>query len=226
MAQNGWFHFVDDLAIDGSGASPFVVGRAWMIEFVELTSGSMSFISDGREVAPNERKFGIYYAPFSIINLSINDPRGRVEGFGSVEIASDLPDTPTLFDTSNVDVDDLDALLDLARSGVPIPQNSRPSLISIRAKRTIEGRYSDDLAIADVAAAVGVSHEHLTRQFRKDFALAPLEYLHKLRMAAASLKLSEGSDIINVSADVGYNDLGRFYKQFRKTFSTTPGNCK
>ena len=197
-----------------------------MIEFVELSSGSMTFVSDDREIVPEAARFAIFYAPFSIINLSIDHPMGKVEGFGSIDIHSDLPETPMLFDPSMADADDLDGLLRSARTGTPIPQNSRPSLTSLRAKRIIDDKYAGDLTIAEIAANVGVSHEHLTRQFRKDFALAPLEYLHRLRMAEANFRLSDGSEIIDVSADVGYNDLGRFYKQFRKTFSTTPGSCK
>jgi AraC-like DNA-binding protein len=224
--QNGWFHFVDDLAIEGTGASPFVIGRAWMIEFVELTDGSMAFVSDDREIVPKAARFAIFYAPFSIVNLSIDNPRGKVEGLGSIDVPPDLPDTPMLFDSSNTDPDELESLIRSARAGIPIPQNSKSSLTSLRTKRIIDQKYTDDFAIAEVAANVGVSHEHLTRQFRKDFAMAPLEYLHKLRMADANFKLSDGSEIIDVSADVGYNDLGRFYKQFRKAFSTTPGSCK
>jgi AraC-like DNA-binding protein len=50
--------------------------------------------------------------------------------------------------------------------------------------------------------------------------------LHQLRLADAPLKLANGEDIINVSQDVGYNDLSRFYKQFQKNTKTSPGVCQ
>jgi AraC-like DNA-binding protein len=224
--KDGWFHFVDELKIDGRGSSPFVIGRAWMIEFVNLSSGSLAFIADGQEFVPTAREFGIYYAPFSIVNVSIDRPRGRVEGFGSIDVSADLPGEPALFEQDGIDLTDLGALMTAAKSGTPIPQNSRPSLVSLRGKRIIDDAFAEDLAIAQVAAKVGVSHEHLTRQFRKDFELSPIEYLHRLRMAEATAKLSRGDEIIDVSSEVGYNDLSRFYKQFRRAFSATPGSCK
>jgi AraC-like DNA-binding protein len=38
--------------------------------------------------------------------------------------------------------------------------------------------------------------------------------------------LARGEEIISVSQEVGYNDLSRFYKQFRKTTKTSPGACQ
>jgi YesN/AraC family two-component response regulator len=35
-----------------------------------------------------------------------------------------------------------------------------------------------------------------------------------------------GEAIIEVSGDVGYNDLSRFYKQFRKSTAASPGFCR
>jgi AraC-like DNA-binding protein len=54
----------------------------------------------------------------------------------------------------------------------------------------------------------------------------PSSYLRQLRVADAPLRLAQGEEIINVSHDMGYNDLSRFYKQFRQTTETSPGACK
>jgi AraC-like DNA-binding protein len=47
-----------------------------------------------------------------------------------------------------------------------------------------------------------------------------------LRVADATFRLSKGEPIIEISQDVGYNDLSRFYKQFRKSTNTSPGACR
>jgi AraC-like DNA-binding protein len=104
--------------------------------------------------------------------------------------------------------------------------NTRPSLLAKRAKKIIDGCWSDAPSIASIARSLGVTHEHLTRQFKKDFGLAPNTYLHKIRLNQAIWKLTQGERIADVSFDVGYNDLGRFYKQFRKFMKTSPGSCK
>ena len=100
------------------------------------------------------------------------------------------------------------------------------SALSLKAKRLIDENHLADPSIARIAERLGVSHPHLSRQFKKDFGMSPSNYLRKLRVADAPLRLVRGEQIINVSGDVGYNDLSRFYKQFRKTTNTSPGVCK
>ena len=90
------------------------------------------------------------------------------------------------------------------------------SLLSVKAKRLIDENYLAYPSIARIAERLGVSHAHLSRQFKRDFGMSPSEYLRRLRVADAPLRLARGEEIINVSLEVGYNDLSRFYKQFRK----------
>jgi len=56
--------------------------------------------------------------------------------------------------------------------------------------------------------------------------MSPRDYLHQLRLADAPLQLAMGKAIADVSQDVGYGDLSRFYKQFRKSTRTSPGLCR
>jgi AraC-like DNA-binding protein len=56
--------------------------------------------------------------------------------------------------------------------------------------------------------------------------MTPSAYLRQLRVADATFRLSKGEPIIEVSGDVGYNDLSRFYKQFRRQTTKTPGFCQ
>ena len=107
-----------------------------------------------------------------------------------------------------------------------MPLNPSPSSLALETKRLVDEQYLNNPAIAGIATKVGVSHEHLSRTFKKEFGLSPRNYLHKLRVADAALFLASGEEIINVSQHVGYNDLSRFYTQFRKTTYTSPGVCK
>ncbi|MEO7672477.1 MAG: helix-turn-helix domain-containing protein [Pyrinomonadaceae bacterium] len=71
-----------------------------------------------------------------------------------------------------------------------------------------------------------VTHEHLSRQLKHDYAMSQSNYLHRLRNAEATHRLLKGEEIIDVSADVGYNDLSRIYKQFRKSTKSSSGACR
>ncbi len=107
-----------------------------------------------------------------------------------------------------------------------IEMNPKPSLLSMKAKRLIDENYLVNTSIGRIAVRLRVTHEHLSRQFKRDFGMSPITYLHQLRLADAPLKLAKGEEIINVSQNVGYNDLSRFYRQFRKTTKTSPGVCQ
>ena len=132
----------------------------------------------------------------------------------------------TEFDAAITSTADAVKILNAARDKRFIELNSRPSLLSIKTKRMIDENYHVYPSIARVAARLNVSHEHLSRQFKRDYEMSPSSYLHRLRMAEATYKLMKGEEIIEVSADVGYNDLSRFYKQFRKSTKTSPGHCR
>ncbi|MCA1638096.1 MAG: AraC family transcriptional regulator, partial [Acidobacteria bacterium] len=69
-------------------------------------------------------------------------------------------------------------------------------------------------------------HPHLTRQFNSDFGISPSAYCHQMRITDATFRLAKGEEIIDISQDVGYNDLSNFYKQFRKARAQTPGYCR
>ena len=56
--------------------------------------------------------------------------------------------------------------------------------------------------------------------------MSPSAYLHHLRVAEATFRLAVGEPIIEISMDVGYNDLSRFYKQFHKVTKTSPAVCR
>ena len=108
----------------------------------------------------------------------------------------------------------------------PVEINPKASLLSVKAKRLIDENYLYYPSIAHVAARLKVTHAHLTRQFKRDFAMTPNDYFRRLRLADVPLKLARGEKLARVSGDVGYNDLSRFYKQFRQTTQTSPGECR
>jgi AraC-like DNA-binding protein len=230
MLSDGACVFRNELDIEGEGTAPFAVGSAWLVEIIEMRSGEFYFVSGDRNVRPVGKRWGAYYSRFSIVETVANNIRADVFGIGSFEAASGLPTSSFLFETdfrgpfrSAAEAADIVAA---GREKQVIDINPNPSLISLKAKRLIDENYRVFPSIARIADRIGVTHEHLTRRFKRDYKMAPNAYLHRVRTAEASYKLQRGEEIIEVSADVGYNDLSRFYKQFRKGMKTSPGSCR
>lgn len=231
LLQDGSFSFSDQIEIAGRGRSFFVFGAAWLMEILELSEGEFFFESDGREVRPFGRRFGIYYPPFTIVKSCVNDIKGTVWGVGaSGKPPAGLPGGPVIFKTSfEGPFTGSGQAADVCReaSGVrSVEFNSKASLLSVKAKKLIDENYRIYPSIGRIAARIEVSHEHLSRQFKRDYGMSPSAYLHRLRVADATDRLSRDEGIIDISMDVGYNDLSRFYKQFRKSMGTSPGDCR
>ena len=68
-----------------------------------------------------------------------------------------------------------------------------------RAMELIEADYAIDLSIADIARQVGVSADHLTRQFNRTLGITPSEYLRRFRFARAIELLRQQTAVGDVS---------------------------
>ena len=231
LSESGAFLIEDVLEIRGSGAMTFVMCDAWLIELFELEAGEFSFMRGGECIRPKTKRFGIFYPPFSIMRVCFKDIRGRWTGMAAT---ATLPEkfmaVPIVFETDFTEspqrVVQVKEILESSYNRQSIEMNPTPSLLSLKAKRLIDENYLIRPSISALAARLNVTHAHLTRQFNRDFGLSPSAYCHQLRIADATSRLAKGEEIINVSQEVGYNDLSRFYKQFRKATTKTPGYCQ
>ena len=227
---DGGYRFEDRLAIVGSVSARIVTCTAWLLELYQLETGELVFERGDAEVRPASSCFGALFPPFSIARMRLDRAYGRVVGLAAIEpLSAALAGTPTLFETNETDISAVAAVARIVQSGAhaqSIDANPAASALSQRARKSIAAGYLSGSSIASVAARLRVTAAHLSRQFKRDYQMTPREYLHLLRMADAPLKLARGEPIAAVSGDVGYNDLTRFYKQFRKATRTSPGVCQ
>lgn len=226
---DGAYLFEDELP-GGIIDATVITCSAWLLELYELNSGDVGFDVGTEKVRPTIKSFGVFYPPFSLTRPCFKNPQGHVLGVAAnTDLPAELLSPPIVFETAFCPPGSAIEAISLVRSGIhrqsidPCPS---ASLLSLKAKRLIDENHLAYPSIARVAERVGVSHAHLSRQFKRDFGMSPSEYLRRLRVADAPLRLARGEDIVNVSLDVGYNDLSRFYKQFRQTTNTSPGTCK
>ncbi len=231
LSANGAFLIEDVLEIKGSGAMTFVMCDAWLVEIFELDAGDYFFMRGTECVRPPSKRFGIFYPPFSIMQVCFKDVRGRWSGMAATaRLPEKLMALPLMFETdfngAPQSVEQVERILSSSRNRQSIELNPKPSLLSLRAKKLIDENYLIHPSISALAARLGVTHAHLSRQFKGDFGLSPSAYCNQVRIAAATFRLARGEEIINISQDVGYNDLSRFYKQFRKNTTKTPGYCQ
>jgi AraC-like DNA-binding protein len=225
---DGTYLFRDQLKIRGVVTTAIVTCTAWLLEMYQLETGSLHFLRGKEEVRPNGNGFGVFYPPYALVRPCLVNAKGNLLGLaGTAPLPVGIDTCPFVFETNlPLEVRSVTEIFAAGRNRQAIDANPKASSLSLKAKKLIVESYSSNPLIARIAARLGVSNEHLSRQFRRDYGMSPREYLHQLRMADVPLELAKGGAIADISHDSGYGDLSRFYKQFRKTTGASPGLCR
>lgn len=87
----------------------------------------------------------------------------------------------------------------------------------------VELHYSEPMTVADMADRAGFSESHFMRFFKETFGVSFITYLNDYRLSmAARLLLSTEENILEISQQVGFENLSHFNRQFKKKYSKTP----
>jgi len=87
----------------------------------------------------------------------------------------------------------------------------------------IESHLADELSLADVANAAGVSRYHMTRAFGEATGYSIMRYVRGRRLSVAARLLAKGApDILAVALEAGYGSHEAFTRAFREQFGVTP----
>jgi AraC-like DNA-binding protein len=218
--ENGMLWIEGSLGDAPAVTGHMVIGAGWLLEVLQ---------------SEEARTFGLFWAPFSIVQTDTPALMGRLKGDFVGFSRPGKPPADWLTESMIFDLPprplprtykELIAVASEPRPYTPIETASGISRISAKAKARIVQTYRDGGSIAGIASALGVSQAHLTRQFKRDFGLTPLKYRNHLRVNEAVRRLSVGEKILDVGYAVGFNDTGRFYQDFRQVTGTSPGKCR
>lgn len=214
----------EQMEVDGVLSGAFATGPGWIFELHTVAAGSVSFLQDGVSVPIVQPRFGLLYAPYSITELRFENVKTSWVGVAGQSAAGG--------ESLVIDVDaearpatpaELLAMIGARCEARSVERCPRPSPAVRKAKAALDDSYRSTPSIASLAARIGVSHPHLTREFKRELGMTPMAYRHALRASEAAGRLSQGESIVDVAGSVGYEDLGRFYKSFRKALHAAPG---
>ena len=226
--SDGSYAFRDRLDGNGRVTTNIITGGAWLLEWFDVEAGTLSFLSGNEVVRPRGRECWVFYPPFTFCRPSFAALRGTVLGrAGTTSVPPTFNETPFLFESNaSIGEESIAAILATATHRQPIDVNPQASPLSRKARNLIAKLRADDPSISRMADRLGVSPAHLSRQFRRDYGMAPREYLHRVRIADVPFHLAKGESIADVAWNAGYRDLTRFYTQFRKATKTPPALCR
>lgn len=89
--------------------------------------------------------------------------------------------------------------------------------------RYIEGHYTEEVTLEDLAAIAGMNPKYFCRFFRQITQRTPVNYLNYYRIECAKEQLSTtDATITEVALNCGFNDVSYFIKTFKKYMGITP----
>jgi AraC-like DNA-binding protein len=94
-----------------------------------------------------------------------------------------------------------------------------------RAEAHIEANWSKPVTIEELVEVSGTSARSLFRTFKENRGCSPLEFARRLRLQHARRMLEHpqgGTTVSEVAFTCGFGDLGRFAKEFQRTFGERP----
>ncbi len=137
---------------------------------------------------------------------------GRMEDVGALLMAQDGEELQKRF---------VSAMVGTARAVVIKEQE--PDGIITKAQEYIRQNFRKDLALEDVAQAVGISPYYFSKLFKEEAGMNFTEYLTGLRIEKArQLLLKRELSIKQVCVDSGYSDPNYFSRVFKKWTGLTP----
>lgn len=87
----------------------------------------------------------------------------------------------------------------------------------------VENNYMDKITIEDIANEVNLSQSHFMKYFKNTMGSSFIDYLNEYRLTMASrLLISSESSILDIAAEVGFDNLSYFNRIFKKRFDQTP----
>jgi transcriptional regulator GlxA family with amidase domain len=86
----------------------------------------------------------------------------------------------------------------------------------------MRSRYSDPLALEDLAHPVGVSIYQLIGLFKRPVGLTPHSYLTQIRLGAACSLLKRGVGIAETATLCGFYDQSALCNHFRRCYALSP----
>lgn len=129
-----------------------------------------------------------------------------------------------------------EAVIALAEKVVSTLSGKAPSVAAPNARdhrridrvlRHIEAHAGEALDLDALAGIACMSKYHFLRCFRRITGVTPYDFLLRLRLRRAALKLSETPEpVSDIAYDSGFGDLSTFNHRFRGTFGESPSRFR
>lgn len=211
----------------------------WLASLVIRRAGFIGF-RDGRGLRelPGER-FLLYLPAGALVRMQLREAQVETFGISGTQRPLGFPDVAVAIPC---DLDSEQALDPQALQAVfaasalpdqpqPDPRHRIDADLGLpsrlrRLRAALYAQAATPAPISRVARDHGYAPAVLSRSFADAYGLTPRDYLQRVRVHAAVVALLGGLSIAHAALDSGWQDLSRFYRQFRLATGQTPGRYR
>jgi transcriptional regulator GlxA family with amidase domain len=113
------------------------------------------------------------------------------------------------------------------RIDAPAPQAALPDPAIAQAQRWLSEHLAEDDLLNRCSDHLRLSRRTFNRRFKEATGVTPIDFLQKARIQASqNLLLFTDRSVADICGDVGYDDIGAFYKLFRRRLGVSPGKFR
>ncbi len=202
-----------------------VSGPACIYAQVVVTRGTVAYLTGDARVSVPDR-CELFLPPFAVVQALLERcevTTTAVAFRAPVALRQEPVLLPASRHGSPRSADDILERLSVAKNVTCIGRAPDPNPLAGRTKAIIDREYATPLEIGRIAARLKTSPAVLSRTFKESFGMPPVRYRHRVRIMDALMQFADGRTPADVFQDVGFDDLSRFYKIFRKVACTAPG---
>jgi AraC-like DNA-binding protein len=226
-ARAGVLRIQQHLRISGREVGTDVSGPACVVAEVRVKRGTVAYLR-GQTRIQAPVAFAIVLPPYTIVQAVLEHADVTTSAVACrPPDGCRLPREPLLLPPGrDVPLRGVEAICDRLRwaeGEIEVGRTADPRSLAGRGKRIIDAEYGAPLLIGSIAARLLAAPPVLSRAFLAAYGVPPVRYRHQTRIVDALLRFAEGAVPMDVFQDVGFDDLSRFYKVFRKVACAAPG---
>ena len=95
--------------------------------------------------------------------------------------------------------------------------------VMLRLLDWIDKNYVERISISQLAEIAEAEEKYLCRFFKEYTGNSPIDYINRLRVERACLRMAKGeASVTEAALDSGFNDVSYFCKTFKKYKGVTP----